>query len=222
MFNKVLIANRGEIAVRIAQALHEMRIGAVAVYSDIDRTSRHVFAAGEAYALPGASASETYLNQEAILRIALECRADGLCFRRARVEQRYATAIQPSHDVSEQLRRWLTRIAANREEVERIADHVCVIHRGSLVMDASLDELRESWRRVDLVLPGHVHAGDFEMQGVERVRTRGQQVSVVARGNVDAVVARARDAGASTIDVTPLRLREIFLQTIDLETDGDN
>src|SRR5437868_3482803 len=78
VFRKVLIANRGEIAVRIAQALHEMRIGAVAVYSDIDRTSRHVFAAGEAYALPGASASETYLNQEAILRIALECRADAI------------------------------------------------------------------------------------------------------------------------------------------------
>ena len=104
------------------------------------------------------------------------------------------------------------------EEVERIADHVCVIHQGSLVMDASLDELRESWRRVDAVLPGDAHAGDFEMQGVERVRTRGSQVSVVARGNVDAVVARARDAGASAIDVTPLRLREIFLQTIDMET----
>ena len=109
------------------------------------------------------------------------------------------------------------------EEVERIADDVRVIHRGSLVMDASLDELRESWRRVDAVLPGGAHTRDFEMQGVERVRMRGQQMSVVARGNVDAVVERARDAGASVaIDVTPLRLREIFLETIDLETNGDN
>jgi ABC-2 type transport system ATP-binding protein len=108
------------------------------------------------------------------------------------------------------------------EEAERIADQVCVIHQGSLVMNASLDELRESWRRVDVVLPGGAHAGDFEMQGVERVRMRGQQISVVARSNVDAVVARARDAGASAIDVTPLRLREIFLQTIDPDTNGGN
>jgi ABC-2 type transport system ATP-binding protein len=58
------------------------------------------------------------------------------------------------------------------EEVERISDQVCVIHHGRLVMDASLDELRESWRRVDVVLPGGAPVGDFEMQGVERVRTR--------------------------------------------------
>jgi ABC-2 type transport system ATP-binding protein len=88
-------------------------------------------------------------------------------------------------------------------------------------MDASLDELRQSWRRVDAVLPGGAQPGDFAMQGVERVRTQGQQMSVVASGNLDAIVARAREAGASTIDVTPVGLREIFLQTIDLERTGN-
>jgi ABC-2 type transport system ATP-binding protein len=107
------------------------------------------------------------------------------------------------------------------EEVERISDQVCVIHRGHLAMDASLDELRQSWRRVDAVLPGGAQPGDFAMQGVERVRTQGQQMSVVASGNLDAIVARAREAGASTIDVTPVGLREIFLQTIDLERTGN-
>jgi len=101
------------------------------------------------------------------------------------------------------------------EEVERISDQVCVIHQGRLVMDASLDELRESWRRVDVVLPGGAQVEDFQMQGVERVRTRGQQMSVVASGNVDSIVARASESGATAIDVTPVGLREIFLQTIE-------
>lgn len=108
------------------------------------------------------------------------------------------------------------------EEVERISDQVCVIHHGRLVMDASLDELRESWRRVDVVLPGGAQLGDFEMQGVERVRTRGPQMSLVASGNVDAIIARASESGATAIDVTPVGLREIFLQTIDLDTSGEN
>jgi ABC-2 type transport system ATP-binding protein len=108
------------------------------------------------------------------------------------------------------------------EEVERISDQVCVIHQGNLVMDAALDELRVSWRRVDAVLPGGARTEDFHMQGVERVRTRGQQMSVVASGNVEAIVARARDSGASAIDVTPVGLREIFLQTIDPKAIEDN
>jgi ABC-2 type transport system ATP-binding protein len=101
------------------------------------------------------------------------------------------------------------------EEAERISDQICVIHHGRLVMDTSLDELRGAWRRVDVVLPCGAQVQDFEMQGVERVRTRGQQVSVVASSNVDSIVARANESGATAIDVTPIGLREIFLQTIE-------
>jgi len=101
------------------------------------------------------------------------------------------------------------------EEVERVSDQICVIHHGCLVMDASLDELRESWRRVDMVLPGGTQMADFVMQGVERVRTRGQQLSLLASGNIDAIVARASQLGATAIDVIPVGLREIFLQTIE-------
>lgn len=101
------------------------------------------------------------------------------------------------------------------EEAERISDQVCVIHRGSLVMDASLDELRESWRRVDIVLPAGAMARDFDIRGVEKICSQGRQMSVVASGNVDAILARAQDSGASAIDVTPVGLREIFLQKIE-------
>ncbi len=101
------------------------------------------------------------------------------------------------------------------EEVERISDQVCVIHRGTLVMDTSIDELRESWRRVDIVLPDALRVEDFQLTGVKRIQARGQLMSVVVWGNVDAILERARESHANSIQVTPLGLREIFLQTIE-------
>lgn len=70
MFKKVLIANRGEIAIRIAQTLREMGIQSVAIYSDVDREAPHVWAADEAYEIGLAPPSDSYLNIDAILSAA--------------------------------------------------------------------------------------------------------------------------------------------------------
>ncbi|MGB1202618.1 MAG: biotin carboxylase N-terminal domain-containing protein, partial [Alloalcanivorax venustensis] len=76
--SKVLIANRGEIAVRICRTLKEMGIASVAVYSDADRNSQHVGAADEAVALGGQTAAESYLRSELILQAAKDTGAQGI------------------------------------------------------------------------------------------------------------------------------------------------
>ena len=75
MFTKILIANRGEIAVRIIRACKEMGILTVGVYSTADRDALHVSMADESYCIGGPTVSESYLNMGAILTAAVATKA---------------------------------------------------------------------------------------------------------------------------------------------------
>jgi ABC-2 type transport system ATP-binding protein len=99
-------------------------------------------------------------------------------------------------------------------EVERVADHVCILEKGRLLVDASLDELRQSYRRIDLIFPFSPPEREFRISGVERIRTAGHQMSLFASSNAEAVIERAHDLNALSVEVAPISLREIFLETV--------
>jgi len=78
VFSKILVANRGEIAIRVFRTLRELGIGTVAVYSEADRGSLHVAAADEAYLVGPGPATESYLNQERLLETAARAGAEAV------------------------------------------------------------------------------------------------------------------------------------------------
>src|SRR5918992_2205576 len=78
MFDKVLVANRGEIAIRVMRTLEELGIGSVAVYSEPDRDAPHARRADESYLLGPGPATESYLVVEKILEVAKDAGAEAI------------------------------------------------------------------------------------------------------------------------------------------------
>jgi acetyl-CoA carboxylase biotin carboxylase subunit len=78
LFNKILIANRGEIAVRVIRACRELGITSAAIYSDADKTSLHTSLADESYHVGNSTTSESYLNKEKIIDLAKRIKADAI------------------------------------------------------------------------------------------------------------------------------------------------
>src|SRR5262245_32006503 len=78
MFSRVLVANRGEIAIRVFRALRELELTSIAVYSDADRSALHVGSADEAFALGGRAAAESYLDVSKLLLAIERSRAEAV------------------------------------------------------------------------------------------------------------------------------------------------
>jgi acetyl-CoA carboxylase biotin carboxylase subunit len=78
MFSKILVANRGEIAIRIIRACKEMGITTVAVFSEADKDALHVHLADESYCIGGPLSKDSYLNMTAVLSVALATGAEAI------------------------------------------------------------------------------------------------------------------------------------------------
>jgi len=99
-------------------------------------------------------------------------------------------------------------------DVERIADHVCIIERGKMVADFSLDDMRQTYRRITLGFATQPQERDFDLHGIRQIQISGRQMVVWANDNTDAIVERARNMEAVFVDVAPVTLRECFLQMV--------
>ncbi len=78
MFKKVLVANRGEIAVRIIRSCRDLGITAAAIYSDADKSAQHTLLADESYYIGPSISSESYLNKDKIIALAKKIGADAI------------------------------------------------------------------------------------------------------------------------------------------------
>jgi ABC-2 type transport system ATP-binding protein len=108
------------------------------------------------------------------------------------------------------------------DEVEQIADHVCIIDLGRRVVDGSLDELKQAYRRIRLVFDREVPSPMLAVTDIERVKKEGRTLSLLAKRNVNEIVDRARSLNAVSVDVVPVTLKEIFLETVSEANQEEN
>ena len=189
-FRKVLIANRGEIAVRVIRACHEMGIASVAVFSEPDRASLHVRMAGEAHAIGPAPSRDSYLNIDRILEVARRAGADAIhpgygflaenaAFARA-CEQQGIVFVGPRSDT--------IALMGEKTSARRVAVEAGVpVVPGSLEPIAEPEAIRSEARRIGFPLMLKAAAGGG-----------GKGLRLVAREDeLDAALQRARSEAKS-------------------------
>jgi len=100
-------------------------------------------------------------------------------------------------------------------EVERVADHVFIMNRGQLAFASPIEELRAYHRRIHVAFPGRVPVEEMSLTDARRVRVQDHVLSFVVKDNVERVAQRAYFLGALSVDVQPISLREVFLESVE-------
>jgi len=99
-------------------------------------------------------------------------------------------------------------------EVEQIADRVAIINDGSLIVQESLDSLKERYRRIQLLFDREAPRNSFTIPGIETARADGRAVSLLASSNIDEIVRIAQSLDPVSLEVTGVNLKEIFLECV--------
>jgi ABC-2 type transport system ATP-binding protein len=102
-------------------------------------------------------------------------------------------------------------------EVDQIADSIAIVDRGTVAISGPLDNVRDRFRRIQFVFDGDAPAATFRTPGVVRIRRSGRVLTVLSSAGADPVVDEARALGPVSVDVVPLTLKEIFLETVAAE-----
>ena len=188
MFSKVLIANRGEIAVRIIRACHEQGVATVAVYSDVDRNALHVRLADEAYALGGQTAAESYLNTDTILSIIERSGADA-------VHPGYGFFSENANFARAITERGVTFIGPPPEAIEVMGDKISARLAAERVDVASVPGTTDFITDPSEVLAfGAEHGWPVAVKAAYGGGGRGMKVVADAEGAADAVESARRES----------------------------
>lgn len=99
-------------------------------------------------------------------------------------------------------------------EVEQIADEIAIIDRGRTVVSGSLEDVRQNFRRIQLVFAGDAPSHTFAAPGIARSQRDGRILTLVASGDIDHVLTEARALMPLSVDATPLTLKDIFLESV--------
>ncbi|HXS79332.1 MAG TPA: ABC transporter ATP-binding protein [Gammaproteobacteria bacterium] len=102
-------------------------------------------------------------------------------------------------------------------DVEQVADRIAIVDRGRVAVDGALDEVRARYKRIQLVFDGDAPDAAFKARGVVATRKQGRVLSVLASDGERGVVAEARALQPKAVDVLPVTLKEIFLETVGVE-----
>jgi acetyl-CoA/propionyl-CoA carboxylase biotin carboxyl carrier protein len=190
VLQKVLIANRGEIAVRVIRTCRELGIATVAVYSNLDRDALHVRMADEAYALGGETAAESYLNTEAILHAIDQSGADG-------VHPGYGFFSENTDFARAITGRGVTFIGPPPEAIEVMGDKISSRLAAEKAGVAGVPGRSEPLTSPDEVVAfGELHGWPVAIKAAYGGGGRGMKVVTAAADAADAMESAAREAQA--------------------------
>jgi acetyl-CoA/propionyl-CoA/long-chain acyl-CoA carboxylase, biotin carboxylase, biotin carboxyl carrier protein len=190
VLQKILIANRGEIAVRVIRTCREMGIGTVAVYSNLDRDALHVRMADEAYSLGGETAAESYLNTEAILNAIEQSGADG-------VHPGYGFFSENTDFARAITERGVTFIGPPPEAIEVMGDKISSRLAAEKAGVAGVPGRSEPLRAPDEVVSfGEEHGWPVAIKAAYGGGGRGMKVVAAAADAAEAMESAAREAQA--------------------------
>jgi ABC-2 type transport system ATP-binding protein len=99
-------------------------------------------------------------------------------------------------------------------DVEQIADHVAIVDRGRAIVSASLDDLRASYRRIQLVFDREAPSPIFRANGIVRMKREGRMLTLLSSTAPDRLLDEVRALNPVSVDVVPVPLKEIFLETV--------